>query len=277
MHNFRSKIKVGYNGDYFVTNRILAGLNKKIEKYVPSLERIANRWYSTLIACPDPGMELSRNANFIRMYLSPDFRSQLPLIPFEFPDYPSLPNEEYIVLFLGASTPRRCWKTDNYLKIIPHLSAPVIVLCGGKSDEYIWESMKDRLTVNKRIINLIGKTSLIDMFSVIQKAKYIVTNDTSASHITVAVRTPSICLLGGNHFGRFHPYHVEQIEKEDKIFIPKVVYNKMDCFNCNNSCIYIEDKNSIFPCIDSITVEQVLEKVKETELSIRENTQTGDL
>jgi hypothetical protein len=44
----------------------------------------------------------------------------------------------------------------------------------------------------------------------------------------------------------------------------------MDCYNCNTLCQYINDKTSIWPCISNITVEQVLEKIKEIEQEIKE-------
>jgi ADP-heptose:LPS heptosyltransferase len=265
IHNLKSNIKVGSSGNYLNTDNTLLGLRKGLELYSSILKIKADKWYSILINSIVPTMELIQNANFIRVYLDKDFRSQLPQIPFPFPISSFVPKEEYVLLFLGASTHRKSWKIDNYLKIILHLSTPFVVLCGGKNDVSFPSEMIEVCSQRKKIINLIGETNLMDLFSLIQNAKYIITNDTSASHITVAVRTPSICLLGGTHFGRFHPYQVENISTEEKKYLPKVVYNQMDCFNCNNHCKYIKDKNTIWPCIESITIEQVLEKIQEIE------------
>ncbi len=267
IHNLRAEKKIGYQGNYHNTANTLSGFGIDNEKYTNRLERKANKWYSVLLeADREQLMELSRNADFIRKLFQSNFQSQLPEFPFQIPVYNNLLKERYVVLFIGASTPRKYWRKENYEQLISQLSISTIVLCGGKPEESIGEEiMKKMSDSGKNICNLIGKTSLMDLFSIIQNAEYIITNDTSASHITVAVRTPSVCLLGGTHFGRFQPYVVEYLEKEDKKYIPKVVYNKMDCFNCNNQCRFIKDKNTIWPCIESITVEQVLEKVKEIE------------
>jgi hypothetical protein len=264
--NIKSNIKIGSKGDYSNTDNTLSGLSKNLICYSSNLKRRADKWYSILINnINHPVMELIQNANYIRMYLDTNFQSQLPEIPFSFPPSPFLPVEEYVVLFIGASTYRKYWRMDNYTKIIQHISTPSVVLCGGKNDAPVPDTMIEVWSQKKKIINLIGKTNLMDLFSLIEKAKYIVTNDTSASHITVAVRTPSVCLLGGGHFGRFHPYQVECLSEEDKKYLPKVVYNQMDCFNCNTHCKYIKDKYTIWPCIDSITAVQVLEKIQEIE------------
>ena len=101
------------------------------------------------------------------------------------------------------------------------------------------------------------------MISVIKYADFTLSNDTAASHITVAVRTPSVCLLGGGHFGRFQPYQVEEMQAGDSTILPKVVSMPMDCFNCNWicrhplkdgkwQCICNIDKNKVIAAIDSI-------------------------
>ena len=268
IHGLRSDRKIGYKGNYSNTTNTLSGFGKSFEKRTHLLERKANKWYSELIeADPKPLMELSRNADFIRKLFHTEFQSQLPKFPFQIPVYKHLPETKYIVLFIGASTPRRYWKKENYEQLIPKLFSSVIVLCGGKQEETISKELVQNLSNSGKIIlDFVGKTSLFDLFSIIQHAQYIITNDTSASHITAAVRTPSVCLVGGNnYFGRFQPYFVETISEDDKKYLPKAVYNQMDCYECNNSCLFIHDKTTIFPCIDSITVEQVYEKVLEIE------------
>ncbi|MEI6696978.1 MAG: glycosyltransferase family 9 protein [Bacteroidota bacterium] len=265
IHHLRSNVKVGYKGSYANTSNTLKGFSPDFVKYTTVLENQADKWYTRLIKSDEIEiMELSRNAHFIRKCLNPNFSSQLPEVPFELPSFPNLP-DKYVVLFVGASTTRKLWKSKNYLKIIEGITAENILICGGKGDEPNWEQINKNLKTSKNITNLIGKTSLLELFTIIQKASYIITNDTSASHITVAVKTPSVCLLGGPHFGRFQPYKVEQISEEDKRYFPKVVYYKMDCYGCNTNCIYIKDKKTIWPCIDSISVEQVLEKLREIE------------
>ena len=98
----------------------------------------------------------------------------------------------------------------------------------------------------------------------VSDAKFLIGNETSAIHIAAAVRTPSVCILGGGHFGRFIPY---KLEKEPDGPLPIPVYYKMTCFNCNWNCIYPIKKGEPTPCIKDITVDHVWKKVKKIPLN----------
>ena len=271
IHNLQAPIKVGYRGDYQITGITLAGVGIKHEKYTYLLENLANKWYAVLLnASEQPLMELNRNADFIRQYIDPSFQSQLPVIPFQIPVCDQKPNRDYIVLFLGASTLRKVWKMANYAEITQKINpCYAIVLCGGKEDEPHYDEFMIFYSGSSMVKNLIGKTTLIELFSIIQHAKFIITNDTSASHIAVAVRTPSVCLMGGAHYGRFQPYAVESINEEEMNYLPKVANCFMDCYGCNHICRFIPDKKTTYPCIAHISPQLVLEKINELERDLQ--------
>ena len=128
----------------------------------------------------------------------------------------------------------------------------------------LYEEFK-QINADRQVTNLIGKTTLIELFSIIKQAKFVITNETSASHITVAVRTPSICILAGAHYARFQPYIVENISDDEKKYLPKIANYFMDCYNCNHICPYIPDKQTTYPCIAKINPQLVIEKIKEIE------------
>ncbi|MBP1630288.1 MAG: glycosyl transferase family 9 [Bacteroidetes bacterium] len=269
--------KIGCVGEYTNNDNILNGLindKSRIKAFSKYLKLKSDKYYSELIPSTDGVlMEKKRNAEFIRGSINPEFKSNIPTLPFELPilsEFLSLKEKSYVVLFIGASTKRKLWSKDNYVKLLSELCDNDIVVCGGKGEEKIWNDISNsyNFPTIKMTINLIGKTSLVQLFSVISGARYMITNDTSASHITVITRTPSVCLLGGAHFGRFHPYEIEDIKEVDLPFLPKVVYNKLDCYYCNLDCKYIKDKETIWPCIEKITPEQVLEKIFEIEKEI---------
>ena len=244
---------------------------KNIEKISYKLKLKGDKFYDKLIeVSSDNLMEKTRNAEFCRQCFNPNFKSYISKIYFELPalnSFSSLTSKDYILIFIGASTPRKLWRKQNYVDLIKAIKGNYIVVSGGKGEGKIWNEIKKEFPCEciNHVIDLIGKTSLMELFSLIKHAKYIITNDTSASHITVLTRTPSICLLGGGHYGRFQPYEIEKISEEDKKILPKVVNYEMDCYGCNAICKYIKDKETTWPCIENITVEQVLEKIKEIE------------
>ena len=267
IHHLRSGKKVGYKGDHQNTKIKLLGFGIKEEKYTKYLEVKGGKWYSVLIeASPQALMELNKNAAFIRHYFDPSFHSQMPVIPFQIPATHQKPEQKYIVFFLGASMIRKAWPIANYAEVIENVDPGYeIVLCGGKEDEPLYKELL-KINTEKRIVtNLIGKTTLTELISIIKQVAYIITNDTSASHIAIAVRTPSVCMLSGAHYGRFHPYMVESLKEEEKKYLPKVANYYMDCYGCNHICKYIPDKNTTYPCVAKISPQQVIEKIMEIE------------
>ena len=266
IRNIRANEKIGSIGNYEQTESTLKRLFPNFKQKSFELKKQADKFYTKLIeAATEPLMELNRNAEFIRNFLDPSFQSKLPIAPFQIPVCQPIPKQDYIVLFIGASTLRKVWNIANYAEVIKKINPNYeIVLCGGKEDIPLYEEFK-KINTDRVVTNLIGKTTLTELFSIIKHAKFIITNDTSASHISIAVKTPAVCMLAGVHYGRFHPYIVEYINDDEKKYLPKVVNYFMDCYYCNCICKYISDKNTTYPCIAKITPQHVIEKIKEIE------------
>jgi ADP-heptose:LPS heptosyltransferase len=103
---------------------------------------------------------------------------------------------------------------------------------------------------------LAGKTSLPEFVEVIRQARLLISNETSAVHIAAAVKTPSVCILGGGHFGRFLPYPEKVVNCK-----PVAVFKKMACFGCNWKCNQPHNVNGCVPCIEQIEMPDVISAV----------------
>ena len=262
MHNLRGDEKIGYSGNYDNTINTLRGFGKGFAKRALGLRRQADRWYSRLVdGAEEEMMELTRNADFVRKLWDKNFRASLPSIPFALPAMQGLP-KDYVLLFVGASTPQRMWDAANWNTLMRRLPQSAFVICGGENDMPLAETIVRNAPADLCVENLAGKTSLMELFAVIAGAKYVITNDSSASHIAPAVRTPSVCLLGGSNYGRFHPYSIENLAAADKKYLPKIAHAPMDCYGCHNRCIWSSDKSIAWRCIANITPEQALEQAK---------------
>ncbi len=232
--------RIGYTGD---TNNI--SLEKKV---------ITDTWYTQLINNnPFCKMELNINAHFVRELGCTDFLSSVPYIPLsrrQLGDSPvSLP---YIVVSPGASWGPKTWPVRNFASVIQQLLNQFdihVLVCGGSSDRSVCAELS-RLVDSAKMINLCGKTTLMELTGIIRQARLVLTNDSAPVHIAAATRTPSVCILGGGHFGRFLPYTLEQ---QTNTSLPKVIFDEMVCFDCRWKCIYsIEDFQSV-PCIANIS------------------------
>lgn len=224
------------------------------------LKPFADRWYTRLIAATNgPLMELQRNAEFMRSLGAADSNATLPHL-----SAGTLPQGfvtgDYFVLFPVAGLPERCWPAKSFLEIarrIHDVTGWFGVLCGGQGEETLGEIIADGATFP--MSNWLGKTNLLELSAIISGARLLIGNETSAVHIAAAVRTPSICLLGGGHFGRFVPYALDESDDNVK---PQPVFHEMDCFNCNWHCSQKFIKGQPFPCLSKISVEQVWSAVQ---------------
>jgi len=169
-------------------------------------------------------------------------------------------SNKYFVLFPGARIALRQWPEANFAAIALHIYIKTGwqgILLGSQNEYSICERIKTKSAIP--INNLAGKTSLIEMIALISKAKLFVGNETSGIHIAIAQKVPSVCVLGGGHFGRFMPYPPDLLS-QNKVISAAATYS-MPCFNCDWNCIYQLDKSHAVPCIEKISVEQVKSEV----------------
>jgi ADP-heptose:LPS heptosyltransferase len=102
-----------------------------------------------------------------------------------------------VALHAGAKDPRRRWPAERFAELGDALSVRFgarIVLTGGPDDELIGREIQQRLRAPA--LNLIGQTDLGAFAAVIARLDLLVTNDTGASHLAAAMRTPSVVLFG---------------------------------------------------------------------------------
>jgi glycosyl transferase family 9 len=218
------------------------------------LKKISNKWYTKLISFNlDSSVELEKNYIFINeisnLKITPKINSILEFIKADKKEI----NEEYCVLFLGSSNSKRNWEISKFIEIAKKIPKDYkIVLAGGKSETELGKVFLENYN-DKRVINKIGKASLLETLFLIKNSNFIIGNETSCIHMAVAAKVKSICILGGGHYGRFLPYAESLFE--DKRYNPKIVNHKLECYNCNWHCKYL--KITKWPCISKIEVKNV--------------------
>ena len=165
----------------------------------------------------------------------------------------------YIVLSFSTSNERKEWEIEKFIEVINTIPAyfKIFLTGAGERDiikaEIIIKSVND----NGRVVNMVNKTTVVNLVDLISKANFVIGNDSAAVHIAAATRVKSVCILLGAHFGRFLPYPEDLPFKE---YIPRIVCHKMECYNCNYRCV---KGNSVpFECVKRISTEKVIEIVR---------------
>jgi ADP-heptose:LPS heptosyltransferase len=110
------------------------------------------------------------------------------------------------VFFVGASRSDKRWPYANYLRlaeISTGLFDKPVLLCGGND---VICNATEECTEQRIIVDLIGKTSLLELAALIQTAPLLVSNDSMAVHLAATFGTPTVAIANGQHLGRFLPY-----------------------------------------------------------------------
>ncbi len=241
-----SSERIGYTGD---TNNIT--VTQKVE---------TDRWYRKLIVNePTCTMELSINAHFVRKLGCVDFLSSVPVIPKTTTLSARLQiKSPYVLIAPGASWQPKRWPLGHFAELVEKLDSQFnlhFVLVGSQDDHKLCERLAQDLGLSN-LTNLAGQTSLLELVELVREATLVVTNDSAPVHIAVATHTPSVCILGGGHFGRFLPYKIESGSSSD---LPSTLTTPMECFNCNWVCPFIDELVSTTPCISNVPASDVMQ------------------
>ena len=166
-------------------------------------------------------------------------------------------NKSFIVFAVGTNWVNKCWSTKDFAILSDLLSKHKIktVLIGfGKNDEQKALEITRQNTSNN-IVNLVGKTSLMQTAALIKKAKAVVGGDTGNLHLAAALNIPAIMLMGPTDPNRNGPY--KQMHN--------VILAGHDCDGCwKRTC----RKN--IDCLSTITPNQVLKKILKIEMFTNE-------
>ena len=225
-------------------------------------KKISDQFYTRLIPVnPQPLMELKRNAEFM-CGLGMSMKAGLPglCLALKGVNNPLDNVSGYCVLFPGAGSNSRQWPIAHFATLTDKIyrqSGLTVVVCGSPDEQGLAESLISQTGVP--IVNMTGKTNLVELAVIIKDASFLVSNETSAIHFAAAVSTLAFCLLGGGHYRRFMPYDIENKTKKPH---PVAIIHQMDCFNCNWRCRYFIKDNEPAPCIEKISVEEVFAALK---------------
>ncbi len=230
---------------------------------------ISNGWYTSLIKFKDSSLsEKDRNDEFLRTIGIKEIikNSKIPTLTNLKEEFTY--KNPYIIIFPGASTYKRMWPIKFFAKIASYISLNYslkIIICGSQSEYNLGETLKE-ISTKSDIVNLAGKTNLLEFIEIVRNSELLIGNETSAIHIAYAVNTKSICLLGGGHFGRFMPYPLR-----NDPFEPIPIFEDLDCFKCNWNCTIEHPKGAPYPCISELSPNKVLPILKELLENYRNN------
>ncbi len=171
----------------------------------------------------------------------------------------SLNGEHFLIgLGPGAKESRRTWPIERYLSLsawILEKVASKIVILGDKSEFYLGRYIEEHIDskMKDRIINLMGKTTLRQLASLLSNCKIYIGNDTGIKHIAAAMKVPVLEIScwpeDGNKFSAKSPYRFAAWQ------LKHIVLHPLNSIGpCRDECISRKPH-----CILQVGVEEVKE------------------
>lgn len=137
--------------------------------------------------------------------------------------------EPFIALCADASDPRRCWPEENFADVAGWLWERYrkrIVFVG--SDRGRAEAVAAAMPKAAATANLCGKTTLFQLFALLEAAEFVVSGETGTVHAAAACGARAFAVCGRGDLGTFIPYP-EGVE--GKTFFS--IYAAGECRACN--------------------------------------------
>lgn len=227
---------------------------------------ISNNWYDSIIPPTKPYlMEKQRNADFMHKLGFQTYKSALSILPDYKNEFYMDDNKSYVLVCPCAVNPKgKEWAVEKFAKIIKFLNkCKFKVVISGTAEERERKKQLFEMLNDNEYIDLMGKTNIKQFISIVQQAVFVIGNDSSCIHIAAASNVKSICLLSGFNSTRAFPYIIEN--SSNIKFVPHTIYKFLPCTDCinKNQKQYIRCDNTYktFPCIDTITVEDVKNEI----------------
>ena len=161
-----------------------------------------------------------------------------------------VPEDRIIGINLGTTWGTKSWALDRFADVIAGIQnrfEGAIVLTGSSSEVGLGKALQG--LIKTEVINLIGKTTILQLGALIEQCNLYLTCDSGPMHIAAAVGTPTIALFGPTNPQRHRPYgeghHV--IEKD------------VSCRSCyKRKCMRTDAPNL---CMTEIQASDVVERI----------------
>ena len=169
--------------------------------------------------------------------------------------------DRLIALNLGTTWRTKRWDIANFAEVIEqitHLAPDARIILIGSSEE---QALGNDLSVSSPVINLIGKTSTLQLGALLERCAVCLTCDSGPMHIAAAVGTPTVALFGPTSPVRHKPYGTGHTTIEKSV----------ECRPCYRRRCHRQDAPHL--CMTEISTAEV---VKALEIKIRKrNTNEG--
>jgi lipopolysaccharide heptosyltransferase I len=126
------------------------------------------------------------------------------------------------VLVPGTTWPSKNWAPESFAKTIALIAGDFkSIICGGIAEMEIGKEIESM--VNGSLINAIGKTNLLEMAAILERASVVVAGDTGPLHMAAALKVPTVVIFGPSDPNCYRPLGNDSI----------ALFHKQQCSFCH--------------------------------------------
>ncbi len=154
--------------------------------------------------------------------------------------------EGFVLVAAGAADQKKRWHEQGFLQMIRHIRARGfdVALVGDRNDQEV--AGRILKAIPDGVIDLCGRTTLLELAAVVERASLAITNDSGVMHLASYFDKPLIALFGPTDPRRHLP-------AAKKIILIQKTFSCVPCYKtkCKNK-----------KCMEAITAEVVWEAVE---------------
>ena len=265
---FEVVLQSSYSREYFYCDAVVKASRAKesigqagdTRNITRKAKFFSNMYYSKLIRLSGREIfEFYRNRGFFGGVLGKEIDIKTPALDISTVFSKYEPGTPYAIIFPGAGEKFRRWPANKFADIADFITDKydlrIVIAGSGEDSDLAKEIISSSKTL--RITDLTGKTPLPELAKLIAMSSLLVSNETGAVHMAVAVATRVVCISNGNHFGRFHPYPGEMAAKASFVY-PPTITEHLD----NPMKLYSEYGNGSSIDIETISISQVKQAIE---------------
>jgi len=226
----------------FCRARTKRSFGKDFSKRIPIPGRWHTNEYIRLYTGIDGPDAPTATISIPKVELSPDLKNLID------------PEKKTIALAPGGARnsirydPLRLWPVESYVSLAKRLHEKrcQVILTGSESDQWITEYFS-----GMDIVNLIGKTNLIDLVALYQHCDAVVTHDSGPMHLAALSGTKTWVLFGPTNPNEKARYPNVQVIWGGENLSCRPCYNGKNYANCSDN-----------RCLSSISAEMVFDAIQ---------------
>lgn len=180
-----------------------------------------------------------------------------PVFPVMFPDVPRTEPSPRIALLPCSRWPTKNWPPERFIEVARELRAQAqatIFLVGAPDDVPVCVKIAEG--IGDGVVNLCGKTSLVELGSLLQEMDLAVTVDSGPMHMAAAAGRPVLAVFGATDPQRTGPYGGRH---------RVVVAENLDCRPCFSGHCARKD----LACLGRLSAERVVAQAMEMLNTVR--------